>query len=145
MNQSEAVVARVDGEDAWLELCQPADCVTCISAEGCGHGSKPRLQRVRNSIGARVGDRVLISIPDGAVLKAAMLSYLMPLVLGLSFAGTGAELSGDAGALVGLVAGLAVGMLALRFVGGRLARGREPFLTMSVKPAVVQLQRNPKS
>jgi sigma-E factor negative regulatory protein RseC len=145
VNQSEAVVARVDGEDAWLELCQPADCATCISAEGCGHSNKPRLQRVRNSIGARAGDRVLISIPDGAVVKAAMLSYLMPLVLGLLFAGVGAELSGEAGALVGLVAGLAVGMVALRFVAGRFARDGEPLLTMSVKPVVVQLQRNRKS
>ena len=142
MNQTEAVVACVEGEDVWLELCQPSECSTCISAEGCGHGGKPKLRKLRNSIGAQVGDRVLISIPTGAVVKVALLSYLMPLVLGLILAGLGMQMQGEIGALAGLLIGLIAGLAALRTIGSGVSRRAEPLLKLSVQSATVQLHRN---
>ena len=142
MSDSEAVVARIDGEDAWLEVCKPADCENCDSAEGCGLGQRKRLQRVRNTIGARVGDTVIISVPQGAVLKAALLSYLLPLGLALLGAAMGTRIAQDAGALVGVVVGLILGTALLRLADRRMAAGREPVLAMRVKAAVIQLHRN---
>lgn len=142
MSDSEAVVARLEGADAWLEVCKPADCESCDSAESCGLGRGKRLQRVRNTIGARVGDTVIVTVPDGAVLKAAFYSYLMPLVLALICAGAGTALAGDFGALVGVVFGLVVGMAALRTASTRFLRGGEPLVAMRIKPVVIQLHRN---
>jgi sigma-E factor negative regulatory protein RseC len=145
VSDSEAVVARLDGEHAWLEVCRPSACGNCASAGTCGSGHGGRLQRVRNTIGARVGDAVIVTVADGAVLKAALWSYLMPLLLGLAGAAVGAALAGDAGALIGLVGGLTAGTVLLRVVGTRLAARREPLLSMRIKPAVVQLHRNQES
>lgn len=145
MSDSEAVVARLEGDDAWLEVCKPADCENCDSAEGCGLGRGKRLQRVRNTIGARVGDTVIVSVPGGAVLKAAFYSYLMPLLMALICAGVGTAVAGDSGALVGVVFGLAVGMVVLRAASSRFVRSGEPLMAMRIKPVVVQLHRNQES
>lgn len=145
MSDSEAVVARLEGEDAWLEVCKPSACGSCESAEACGSGRTKRLQRVHNTIGACVGDTVIVSVADGAVLKAALWSYLMPLLAALAGAGAGTALVGDLGALVGTLSGLAAGIALLRVVGARLAAAREPLLAMRIKSAVVQLHRNPES
>ena len=145
MSDSEAVVARIEGEDAWLEVCKPADCENCDSTESCGLGRRKRLQRVRNTIGARVGDTVIVTVPEGAVLKAALVSYLAPLAMVLVGAGLGSAIAQEAGALVGVVVGLALGALLLRFADRSIAGNREPLMAMRIKPAVIQLHRNPES
>lgn len=142
MSDSEAVVARLEGEHAWLEVCKPSACGSCSSAGACTVGGSKRLQRVRNSVGAHVGDTVVVSVAEGAVLMAAFWTYLMPLLLALIGAGIGSALGGDAGALVGVLAGLAVGLALLRVVGARLAARREPLLALRIKPTFVHLHRN---
>lgn len=142
MNRSEAVVARVEGEYAWLEVCKPEDCASCGSSGGCGVGASKRLLQVRNTMGARVGDRLLIAVPDGAVFKAAALAYLVPLAAGLAGAAAGSALAGDAGALAGLIVGLVGGWLGLKRADRRIDSSREPMVDMQIKPQVVQLHRN---
>jgi sigma-E factor negative regulatory protein RseC len=146
VSDSEAVVARLEGEHAWLEVCKPSVCGSCASAEACGgRPDKKRLQRVRNTIGANVGDAVIVTVADGAVLKAALWSYLMPLLLALVGAAVGTALAGDVAALVGTVSGLTIGLALLRVVGAQLASRREPLLAIRIKSAVVQLHRNEES
>lgn len=145
MIDSKAIVARVEGEYAWLDVCKPADCENCGSAEGCGLGRRAHFQRVRNTVGARVGDTVIISIPSGAVLKAALVTYLLPLVLGLIGAVFGTSVGQEPGALMGIFVGLGVGVLVLRITDRRLASGCGPALIMRVQPPVVQLRRNQES
>ena len=142
MIDSEAVVARLEGEHAWLELCRPSACGSCGSAEACATGRNKRLQRVRNTVGARVGDTVVVTVAEGAVLRAAVWSYLMPLALALLGAAVGAAGYDDVGALIGVAVGLAAGVVALRGIGARLEAGREPLLALRIKPAVVQLHGN---
>lgn len=141
MNQSEAIVARIDGEYAWLDVCKPADCGSCGGATGCGAGASKRLLRVRNTMNAKAGDRVLISVPEGFVLKAAAYSYLVPLAAALVGAAIG-SLAGDGGTLAGLIAGLIAGGAGLRYADRRMAASREPMVAMRIKPLVVQLHRN---
>lgn len=145
MSDSEALVARVEGDDAWLDVCKPADCENCDSSDGCGLGRGKRLQRVRNTIGARVGDIVIVTVPGGAVLKAAFFSYLLPLAAALLGATVGMKLAGESGALIGVLVGLVLGIAALRVASGRLAAGGEPLLAMRIKPVVVQLHRKQES
>jgi sigma-E factor negative regulatory protein RseC len=145
MSESEAVVTRVDGDYVWLDMNSRSGCSDCEKAAGCGLGDgkgKP-LQRMRNVIGARVGDTVSIVIPAGAVLKAAICSYLMPLSFALIGAVGGTALGGDGPAVVGAMAGLVAGWLVLRQLGGLYASLREPLLTMRIKSLVVHhLDRN---
>lgn len=148
MTDSEAVVARLEGDQAWLEILdRPAGCGKCEKAGGCGGGGdgQVRLQRVRNSIGAQVGDAVLVSVPDGAVLKAAVWSYVVPLALALTGALVGTLLGGDVAAVVGAALGLGVGWISLRALDRRRPDLWEPLLALRVKPGVVRLHRNQES
>lgn len=139
MTESDAVVVRLEGDYAWVDV--QASCSSC-SATGCGLGSgKGRaLQRVRNETGVRVGDQVTLAISDGAVLRAALYCYLLPVALVLAGATSGMALANNFGAIGGAILGLAGGWLSLR-VAGR----REPELRMTLKSAVVQLHRNPQT
>lgn len=134
MTESEAIVVRVDGDHLWLGVDN--GCSGCDKVSSCGAG-EGRLQRVRNTIGARAGDKVIIAVPEGAVLKAALRSYLVPLMLALGGAVAGTSFGGDPGAVVGTLLGLAVGWMSLR-----MTSHREPEVNMRLKGAVVQLHRN---
>lgn len=87
----------------------------------------------------RVGDKVVISIPDGAPLKAALASYGLGVVLLVAGAALGSMWSaGDLGAALGGLAGL---MLA--FVLNRLlfrSRGWRAQLRMELAAQAVCLQ-----
>lgn len=139
MTESDAVVVRLEGDYAWVDV--QAGCSSC-SATGCGLGSgKGRaLQKVRNAVGARAGDQVTLVIPEGAVLRAAFFCYLLPVALVLAGAVSGTAMAGNFGAIGGAVFGLAAGWFSLR-VAGR----REPALHMTLKSSVVQLHRNPQT
>ena len=145
MSESEAVVSRIEGDHVWLDMNGQSKCTNCEQAASCGLGDglgKAR-QRVRNTIGARVGDTVGISVPDGALLKAAVYSYLVPLGLVLGGAVTGMTAGGDSFAVVGAVGGLVGGWLFLRYANRWIESVREPLLAIRIKGGVVHhLQRN---
>lgn len=139
MTESDAVVVRVEGEHAWVDI--QTNCSSC-SSTGCGLGSgRSRApQRVRNDVGARVGDQVMLAVPEGAVLRAVLFCYLLPVVLALAGGASGMAIGGEGGAIAGAMLGLAGGWTSLRVFGRR-----EPELRMTLKNAVVQLHRNPQT
>jgi positive regulator of sigma E activity len=140
MTESEAIVIRVEGHYMWIDV--DAGCANCDKSGGCGlgDGKGKAPQCLPNSIGAQVGDTVVVMAPDGAILRAVLHSYLVPLVMALFGAATGTAIGGELGAMAGAIAGLAVGWLWLLRTGGR-----EPLLTIRLKDAVIHLHRNAQS
>lgn len=136
MSDSEALVTRVAGEFVVVEVdALPSACGKCGDKGGCSRPQAgPRRYAVRNTVGARVGDHVIISVPEGAVLKAAALSYLMPLasVIG-GAAGAMAWLGDGVPAVAGAAVGLVVGLVALRFWNLRLAKSSGSWLRLTLK------------
>ncbi|MDP2810344.1 MAG: SoxR reducing system RseC family protein [Rhodocyclaceae bacterium] len=141
-NVSTGVVTRIEGDYAWVDIGAGAGCGSCKSQGGCGSGllgikAPSRQHRLFNSIGARTGDAVTVSLPEGGVLKAALLAYLLPLALGIAGAAAGMWLGGSDGhALAGLFAGLGGGWLLLR----QVMRRREPGSTILLQSQVIRLQ-----
>jgi sigma-E factor negative regulatory protein RseC len=139
MTENEAVVISLDGSDAYVDV--NAACSGCEQKTGgcgLGDGKGKRPQRVPNKVGAKVGDKVILSIPDGLVLRAVLHCYLLPLALAFVAALLGMAVAGDPGAFMGGLVGLIAGWLALRRVGHR-----EPLVTMRLKDPVVYFHRNP--
>jgi sigma-E factor negative regulatory protein RseC len=137
VTESDAVVTRLDGDYAWVDL--QSGCTTCGESGGCGlsDGKGKRPQRLPNGIGARVGDQVVLSVPDGAVLRAVLYCYLLPLAMVLALAAGGMAIANESGAIFGALGGLVLGWSAMRTAGRR-----EPLPSMRLKHAVVQLHRN---
>jgi len=137
------IVQRVEGEYAWVAIGRSASCGNCDSRDGCSSGllgvtSKSREYRLLNTIKAKVGDTVLVSLPEGMVFRATVLAYLLPLILGIAGASLGMWLLGDdVAALLGLMFGLGVGWFLLH----RLSLpSREPLPRMTLQSKVVHLQ-----
>lgn len=130
MIEQEATVVAREGDHVWVEARRQSTCNGCAARSGCGTGALggwlpgavTRL-RVPDPLGVRPGERVVIGVPEGAVLRGSLLVYLVPLLglLGGALMGEqlGAFLShtGDALALAGGAAGLLLGFVYARRAG----------------------------
>ena len=72
----------------------------CHKCSGCGAAKEAILLEAQNSIGAKPGDLVTIESETGPVLKAALVMYMVPMVLFFLGYAIGAALW-QQGALVG--------------------------------------------
>lgn len=120
MSQCDAFVVEVRGQQVWVEVpARTAACEHCRTPEVCREGllglsAGPRRYRMENRIGARVGDRVRLSVADGTLWRASLLSYVLPVVLAIAGAAIGQSIGADAWAIAGTVAGLTCGLVVLR-------------------------------
>ena len=82
MTQEVRVVqCHADGSAEVVHIRQSACSGDCHKCSGCGAAQETMRLTVRNPIGARPGDRVVIESGSGPVLAAAAVLYLLPLVL----------------------------------------------------------------
>ncbi len=103
---------------ATLEIERKTACGLCGQTRGCGNSIWGKLFahqstafKAQNRINAKVGDSVIVGINEKALLKSAMLLYILPLatmligaILAKQFSAT--ELSAMLGAATGLLLGL---------------------------------------
>ena len=120
MLETRATVVRVDGQVAMVQADQGNGCGQC-NGKGCGTGklsqlfcSKPRQFQVHNPIKANVGDEVIVSIVEGAVLRGISLVYALPLLLMFAGALLGDWMAVQSGqndiySAIGALCGLATG------------------------------------
>lgn len=110
-------------------------CASCGQKRSCGvgkmaGGGKTTLVRLPASAGMRPGDVVSLSLAADAVNRAALLGYLLPavvMVVGTVVGNT--TPGGDLGAAGGALAGLALGLLAVRLIQ-RFFSGANAMLTI---------------
>jgi sigma-E factor negative regulatory protein RseC len=114
-------VLEVDGEWAWIACRRQIECARCAEGRGCGGGVLgkllgDRLHRVRATTGnlqIAAGDLVTIGLAEHAILQAAAVVYLAPLLAALAGGAIavavtdGGDLAAIAGAIGGLLGGLA--------------------------------------
>lgn len=110
----------------WVEIFQQSTCGSCEAKGACGQGVLSRwLSRGSHSIRVlcdkgqadlfTVGQWVDIGVPDGVVLKASLMAYLLPLLSMIVVAAVfdslfqyGGDLFALIGGIVGFIAGLAL-------------------------------------
>jgi sigma-E factor negative regulatory protein RseC len=144
MLETRAVIVQVKGQYALVRASHVNGCAQC-NGKGCGAAklsrlfcSKPRQFQVDNPINAGVGEEVVISVAEGAILRGIGLVYLLPLLLMVIGAMLGNawvwqsagqhEGYATAGALFGLVAGF----IAVKWISsGRAGSGFQPYIARS--------------
>jgi sigma-E factor negative regulatory protein RseC len=75
-------VVKIDAQGTWVKTTQSSACAGC-SARGSCHtkpGSGDREVNAINTIGAAVGDRILLGIETAPLLKATFLLYVFPIL-----------------------------------------------------------------
>lgn len=82
MNTEEGIVIRIESKTAWIKTVKTGACESC-SARGACHsmgGGKEMEVEALNTVGARLGDRVVIGFETGPLLKASFLLYIFPIL-----------------------------------------------------------------
>ncbi len=85
LEQDATVVESKDGE-IWVEAISRSSCSSC-AAGSCStsvvsklFGLKQNRLQMRNTLQAKIGDKVIIGIPDSVLVKASIWAYLLPVV-----------------------------------------------------------------
>lgn len=120
MIETPALVLRLQGDTAWVRVESPKSCSAC-GGKGCGSALYARMLHPRepeyavdNPIAAQPGERVVIGIEDGVLLKAVALAYGLPLILLVLGALAGSSL-GEGAAVLGGLTGLALGFVRMKW------------------------------
>lgn len=146
MIEEQAVVVELQGERALLEIERNQPCGICGATRGCGISIWGRFFSRRsnkflasNQLDAKVGDRIVVGLEEGALFASAMISYVLPLALllggslfGASFSRTaaGSDLFAAVGAFTGLFAGLL--LVRLYSVGRQFSARYQPVMLRRV-------------
>jgi sigma-E factor negative regulatory protein RseC len=124
-----ARVVALDGDTVWLEPEPRSGCGTCASAGMCGakgigtaaNRIEARRFPLHDHLGLTVGERVVVGVPENALLKATGAVYAVPLAAALGAGAVAQWAAGSDGVtLAAMIAGLALGMLVARLGAGRL-------------------------
>ncbi len=70
-----------DGTAQVLRIRESACSGDCHKCGGCGAAEQKMLIKAKNPIGAKPGDLVIIETQTAAVLKAAVMLYILPVAL----------------------------------------------------------------
>lgn len=118
MIHEQARVTAVQADKAIIEVQRQSSCESCELSGGCGTSSLGRLLGYRASLltidndqQLKIGDRVMVSVPERNLVSAGLLVYLLPLfslflfsvLANLWFSTDGVNV---VAAVLGLVAGL---------------------------------------
>ena len=92
-----------DGTATVIHIRESACSGDCHKCSGCGAAKEAIVLEAANPIGAKPGDLVHVEAASGPVLKAALVMYMLPMVLFFAGYAVGAALW-QQGALVGCLA-----------------------------------------
>ncbi len=87
MIEESGTVIKCDGEFADVETERKSSCGGCSATGVCGtavlakvFGNRRSIVRVVNSIAANEGDRVVVGLQDGALIRASLVFYIVPIL-----------------------------------------------------------------
>ena len=117
-----------DGTATVFHVRESACSGDCHKCSGCGAAKEAIVLEAKNPIGARPGDLVKIEAESGPVLKAAMVMYMVPMIL--FFAGYALGSLWNLGALVGCLS-FATSIFLVVVYDRKVVRKRETIYTIT--------------
>ena len=95
MATEKGIVLRTDSETAWVKTVRSSACEGCAARGSCnttGDGQDMEVKAI-NSVGASVGDQIVLSFETASLLKATFLIYVFPIILLIAGAALGQALA----------------------------------------------------
>lgn len=134
MIEEVGIVVSVQGDLAEVEGQRRGTCGGCAANGACGtsliarhFGRKRLLLSAYNDIGAEPGDRVVLGLPEGALLEASFVTYIVPLLAMIGGGVAGERLAGlllpEYTRVTSVLGGVVALAAALRWLG-RFVRAR---------------------
>lgn len=130
MRQEEGIVTKTASHGrAWVETVRTSACEGCASKGACHASGKAMEVCAINEAAAKIGDRVVVSIATGTLMKMSLLAYIFPVFALMAGAAVGnvlapaLALNPSLSSGIGGFGALAVAFLIIRLFEGRIARG----------------------
>lgn len=86
MIEQQATVVRVDGDTAEVTTQRESSCGSCSAKSGCGTSlidawfpQRVSKFQLKNDIGAKPGDTVVVGLDEGKMRRGSLLLYALPL------------------------------------------------------------------
>lgn len=87
MIEEVGIVVGIDDKIAEIEIVRTSACSACKAKAACGHhaiaqvSSKNRMRLFAiDLLASKVGQEVIVGIPENTLLKASLLMYLVPII-----------------------------------------------------------------
>lgn len=82
MTSEEGTITKVEGEKTWVLVRRSSMCEGCKSKRTCNtlSNSMNMESEAINTVGGKVGDRVLLKIESGSLLKISFIFYMIPVL-----------------------------------------------------------------
>lgn len=152
IEQSAIIIAIETPPTEWpgmatIEVVRKTACGLCGQTSGCGNAfwgklfaHKSSSFKAQNTINAQVGQTVVVGIDETAVMKSALILYLLPLVTMFAGALLAVQIvNADASAILGALLGLLLGFFWLKaHVAGRV-------YYQNHLPKILRLENNPSA
>lgn len=115
MIEEQVVVTSLTPEGAWIEGVQQSACGSCSAKAGCGQHALSQLGRKVSlwlpnegfdkdgrgeSVSLRVGQQIVVGLPEGAILRSTLVLYGVPLFTLVIGAVLGNVLGGELGSII---------------------------------------------
>lgn len=148
MATEEGVVVKIESSNtstAWVKTAPSSACKSCTSRHSCNIDNDGKEMEVEaiNSAGAKVGDRIVLSIQTASLFKATFIVYIFPILALLAGAFLGQKLATDNGSQdpSGFSALMAFLFFGLAFVFVKLI-GRAMSLKKEYTPTIVKIVKH---
>ncbi|MBT3513585.1 SoxR reducing system RseC family protein [Methylophilaceae bacterium] len=126
MIEEQAVVIFKEDDQVSVEIMRTKPCGLCGKTQGCGNSiwgkifsHKRNMLSIKNNIGVKVGDRVMLTIEENYLLRSSLLLYGLPLLflfIGMVFMDTITQKNSDLWVLVGAIFGMLSGLILVKFL-----------------------------
>lgn len=116
----------------WVKIQRAEACQSCSAKSACavlGGQTKEMVIKAKNTVRARPGDQVTLTLPENRVISASAVLYLLPAVgllagaLGGQHLTTAPSLNSDTWAIVGAAVGLLFGFGLSTLLGRKMGKG----------------------
>ncbi len=94
MSTEEGTITKVAGDKAWVRTRRSSMCEGCKSSRVCFSlgGGEDMETEAANTIGGRVGDRILLKISSKSLWKISFILYMIPVIFLVSGAIVGQKI-----------------------------------------------------
>jgi sigma-E factor negative regulatory protein RseC len=80
MVSEQGIVEKVTKNSAYIKVVRTSACNHCNSKDSCNVSEKNMVIEVNNSLNAKEGDLVEISVPEGTFIMLSLMIYIFPVV-----------------------------------------------------------------
>ena len=128
MIEEQVVITSITPEGAWVEGMQQSACGSCSAKAGCGQHTMSQLGRkvslwlpltdlADEAINEpfRIGQQVVVGLPEGAILRSTVVLYGLPLIALVIGAIAGHAVWGEVGSIILSVLSMLLGFKAARY------------------------------